>query len=135
MKTSRHKIADFLAGQTLQSGIDAKKLSRKIAAFLLETGRTGELTSLSRDIMQKRAEKGVVEVTAVSAHPLSEQLRKEIKDNISVFYPQAKKIIINEVTDTNMIGGVRLELANQQLDLTVRSRLNRFKQLTTAGKD
>jgi F0F1-type ATP synthase delta subunit len=135
MKTPRHKLAELLAERTLKPDVDMKGLSQEIAAFLLETGRTGELTSLSRDIMQKRAEKGVVEITAVSAHPLSSQLRKEIKDKIQTFYPEAKKVVINEVKDTNMIGGVRLELANQQLDLTVRSRLNRFKQLTTSGKD
>lgn len=135
MKTPRHKIADFLAERTFRADVDTKKLSREIAAFLLETGRTGELSSLSRDIMQKRTEKGVVEVTAVSAYPLSSQLKQEIKDKIRAFYPDAKKTVINEVTDPNMIGGVRLELANRQLDLTVRSRLNRFKQLTTSGKD
>ncbi|HET7673523.1 MAG TPA: F0F1 ATP synthase subunit delta [Candidatus Saccharimonadales bacterium] len=135
MKTPRHKIAEFLAERTLRQDVDTKALSQEIAAFLLETGRTGELTSLSRDIMQKRAQKGVVEVTAVSAHKLTAQLGKEIKDKIRAFYPEAKEIVINEVTEPNMIGGVRLELANQQLDLTVRSRLNRFKQLTTSGKD
>ncbi|HEX5456573.1 MAG TPA: F0F1 ATP synthase subunit delta [Candidatus Saccharimonadales bacterium] len=135
MKIPRHKIAELLIGRTLKPGVDSKTLSKEVAAFLLETGRSGELASLSRDIMQKRAEKGVVEITAVSAHALSTQLRKEIKDKIRDFYPGAKKIIINEITDANMIGGVRLELANQQLDLTVRSRLNRFKQLTTSGKD
>lgn len=134
MKTSRHKIADFLAERSLQPGVDSEKLSREIAAYLLETGRTGELSSLSRDIMQRRAEQGAVEVTAISAHPLTGDLRKEIKDKIRVFYPQAKRISINESVDPEMLGGVRLELANEQLDLSVRSKLNRFKQLTS-GKD
>jgi F0F1-type ATP synthase delta subunit len=34
-----------------------------------------------------------------------------------------------------VIGGVRLSLANQQLDLSVESKLNKFKQLTAAGKE
>lgn len=135
MKASRSKIADFLAERSLSPDVDAKELSREIAAYLLQTGRTGELSSLSRDIMQKRSEQGVVEVTAVSAHKLTADLRKEIKDKVRYYYPKAKRITINEIVDSNMIGGVRLELANEQLDLTVRSKLNRFKQLTTSGKD
>lgn len=135
MKAPRSKVADYLAGRSLEPGVDPQELSREIAAYLLETGRTGELTSLSRDIMQKRSEKGVVEVTAVSAHNLTADLRNEIKDKIKVFYPGAKKISINEIVDPAIIGGVRLELANEQLDLSVRSKLNRFKQLTTSGKD
>lgn len=134
MKIPRHKIADFLAQRSLQPGVDPAALSREVAAYLLETGRTGELSSLARDIMQRRAEQGVVEVTAVSAHPLTSDLKKEIKEKIRVFYPQAKKISINESVDPDVLGGVRLELANERLDLSVRSKLNRFKQLTS-GKD
>lgn len=135
MKAPRRKIAELLAERSLKPGADAAELSREVAAYLLETGRTSELTSLSRDIMEARSERGVVEVTAVSAHKLSGELKSDIKDKIRAFYPGAKKILINESVDPKMIGGVRLELANQQLDLTVRSRLNRFKQLTTSGKD
>lgn len=134
MKTPRHRIADFLAERSLDPSVDAKKLSREIAAFLLETGRSGELSSLARDIMQRRADQGVVEVTAVTAHPLTSDLRQDIKDKIRAFYPQAKRISINDVIDPNLLGGIRLELANDQLDLSVRSKLNRFKQLTS-GKD
>ena len=45
-------------------------------------------------------------------------------------YPNAKQIIITPEQDAKAVGGIRLELANQQLDLTVRGKLNLFKQLT-----
>ena len=53
----------------------------------------------------------------------------------SALYPDAKKIIVTEVHDPEIIGGVKLSLANQQLDMSVEAKLNKFKQLTTAGKD
>lgn len=132
MKTPRRKIASLLAERSLKSGADAGKLSREIAAYLLQTGRTGELSSLLRDVQQIRAEHGIVEVMAATAHELSAAARKDIEAYIRQLYPDAQQIIISEVRDADVIGGVRLELANQQLDLSVRGKLNRFKQRASA---
>lgn len=132
MKTPRHQIAAVLADQTLEPGFDADNFSRSVAAYLLNEHRTSELNSLLRDIMQKRAEQGIIEVLAVSAHELSTEVTEQIKSTVRELYPEAKKIIISPVKDVEVLGGVRLELPNQQLDLTVRGKLNRFKQLTMA---
>jgi F0F1-type ATP synthase delta subunit len=130
MKTSRRKIAALLAERSLAASANAAKLSREVAAYLLQTGRTSELSSLLRDVQALRAERGVVEVMAITAHDLSAGARKDIEAYIRQLYPDAKQIIISEVHDEDVIGGVRLELANQQLDLSIRGKLNRFKQLT-----
>jgi len=131
MKAPRRKIARLLADRSLASNVDATKLSREVAAYLLQTGRTGELGSLLRDVQALRAERGVVEVMVASAHDLSAAAKKDIEAYIKDLYPDANQIIISEVHDASVIGGVRLELANRQLDLSVRGKLNRFKQLTT----
>lgn len=130
MKTPRRQIAAYLAERSLSSSVDAGKLSREVAAYLLETNRTGELSSLLRDVQQIRAERGIVEVIARTAHELSAAGRKDIEAYVREMYPDAKQIIASEVRDEDVVGGVRLEFANQQLDLSVRGKLNRFKQLT-----
>ena len=131
-KLPRHELAKVLASKL--ADVPVKKLGEAIAAYLLTEGRTGELDSLLRDIQQYRTDQGTVEVTAVSAHELSPQVRKDIETQVRQLYPAARHIIISPQLDADAIGGVRLELANQQLDLTVRGKLNRFKQLTTAGE-
>jgi len=131
MSVSRSRLAAIIA-ERCQKPDSAKALSQEIAAYLLAEGRTGELDSILRDVMQHRADKGIVEVIAVDAHPLSAGVRLDISSLIRGLYPAAKQIIISEELDANVIGGVRLELANQQLDMSVRSKLNRFKQLTAA---
>ena len=52
-----------------------------------------------------------------------------------IIYPNTKKIIVTHVIDPGVIGGVRLNFANKQLDLSAKAKLNRFRQLTMAGKD
>ncbi|HET7320103.1 MAG TPA: F0F1 ATP synthase subunit delta [Candidatus Saccharimonadales bacterium] len=132
-KLPRHQLAAVLAERSL-ANLDVKTFSEELAAYLLSEGRTGELDSLMRDIMQYRADHGIVEVLAVSAHALNDATRKEVNAQVHELYPNAIKIIITEQIDHDVIGGVRLELANQQLDLSIRSKLNRFKQLTAVGE-
>lgn len=133
MKTPRTRIAQVIADRTLQSGAD-DKLVREVAAYVLSERRVGELNSLMRDVQEDWAAAGQVEVLAMSAHPLSAEVRRDIESQVKSLYQNAKRIIVTEVLDPEVIGGVRLRLANQQLDLSVEAKLNKFKQLT-AGKD
>ncbi|HVW23549.1 MAG TPA: F0F1 ATP synthase subunit delta [Candidatus Saccharimonadales bacterium] len=132
MKAPRTRIASVVADRSLK-GSD-KRLSREVAAYLLDERRVNELDSLLRDIQADWAEQGYVEVLAASAHELSSATLSEIKSQVKELYPAAKQIIVTPVHDPSVIGGVRLRLAEQQLDLSVEAKLNRFKQLTS-GKD
>lgn len=134
MKTARTRIARVIADNTLKSGT-TKPYVNEIAAYLLSENRVGELDSVLRDVQADWAVAGYVEVIASSAHPLTTTIKADITKQIKQLYPNANKIIISEEHDPTVLGGVRLNLADQQLDLSVEAKLNKFKQLTTAGKD
>jgi F0F1-type ATP synthase delta subunit len=124
-KLPLHQVAAVLADKTFSA--------QEIAAYLLETGRTGQLNSLAREIIKDRADNGIVEVTAVVARELSDGVRSEIESQVRSIFPGAKQIILNEQVDKNIVGGVRLEFPDSQLDLSIRNKLNRFKALTSNG--
>jgi F0F1-type ATP synthase delta subunit len=132
MKTPRTTVARIITDKLGKQS--ATQLSREVAAYLLENNRVGELDSLLRDVQQQRADAGTVEAVAVSAYPLTDKVRSDIEVRVKAAVPSAKSIIISEQLDPDMVGGVRLELANQQLDLSIRAKLNRFKQLTALGE-
>ena len=134
MKTPRTRISNIISDRTLRSGI-TKNLSREIAAYLLRERRVAELDSVMRDVQSNWAAAGQVEVIAASAHPLTAVVKADITKQAKALYPNAKKIIVTEVTDPAALGGVRLTMANQQLDLSVEAKLNKFKQLTAVGKE
>lgn len=134
MKAPRTRLARVIAGKTLKQGV-SRRFSTEIAAYLLSERRVNELDSLLRDVQADWAAAGHVEVIARSAHPLTQAVRTDITREVRRLYPRAEQIVINEVTDPEIVGGVRLNLANQQLDLSIRSKLNTFKQLATAGKN
>ncbi|HEU5004553.1 MAG TPA: F0F1 ATP synthase subunit delta [Candidatus Saccharimonadales bacterium] len=130
-KISRSELVVIL--DKLSTKLPSKKFSREVANYLLSEKRTGELDSLARELINYRAEKGVVEVTAVSARALSSTAVSEVKQKVKQLYPGARQIIINQRIDDSQIGGVRLEFPDKQLDLTLRSKINKFKQQTVGN--
>jgi len=128
MRLPRSELVPILA--KLSQKLPAKKFSAEVANYLLSEDRTDELDSLARDLISYRAEEGVVEVTTVSAHQLTPQALREVKQRVDRLYPKARQVIINQRIDEDQIGGVRLEMPGRQLDLSIRNKLNQFKQLT-----
>ena len=107
-------------------------LAKSIAAYLIESGKTSEVNSLERDVMQNRADStGTVELTAITAHHLGQKEIDLIVRAIKKTDPYCKAVIINQVIDESVIGGLRLELANQLLDMSVSAKLNKLRQLTS----
>ena len=129
MKIARTRIANAIASRTLKNGT-SKEYAKEIAAYLLSDHRVHELDSLTRDVRAAWAEDGYIEAVASSAHPLTAHIKNDIISEVKKIYPSAKKIIITEVHDAAVIGGVRLSLPNQQLDLSVENKLNQLKRLT-----
>jgi F-type H+-transporting ATPase subunit delta len=128
------KISRTTLARTLASKLGDARLAQETAAYLISERRTHELESLLRDLQQYQADHtGRVEVVARSAHPLTGDEKTQVERMIKTVYPSSTKVIISENIDTDVLGGVRLELANQQLDLSIRTKLNRFKQLTAVG--
>lgn len=134
MKTPRTRLSKAIADRTLKQGV-SKAYSQEVAAYLLSEGRVDELDSILRDVQADWAAAGHVEVIASSAFPLTAGIRADIETQVRELYPEAKTVSVQEVLDPSVVGGVRLSLANQQLDLSVESKLNKFKQLTSAGKE
>lgn len=131
MKVPRNELVPVLARLSVK--LPAKKFTREVAGYLLEQNRTGELDSLARDLIDYRAKNGTVEVTAISAHQLTPVALKEVKRKVKQIYPNARQVIIDQRLDDSQIGGVRLEFPGRQLDLSLRAKVNKFKQLTVVN--
>ncbi len=123
---SRRQIAK-VAVDLLEQGVSISKLSQQLAAYLLSQKRTSELEPLVRDIADIRAEKGIAEVTAVSARQLNDSVKAEVKKLSQQAYPQAKHFIINEEIKPEIVGGIIVSTGDIELDLSVHGRLKKLK--------
>lgn len=131
MSLRRSELVSILI--KLSAKMPTKKFSKEVASYLLDNNRTSELDSLTRDIIGYRADEGIVEVTTVSARELPPAALKEVEKKVKQIYPAAHDVIINQRIDQEQIGGIRLEMPGQQLDLSLRGKLNRFKQMTVGN--
>ncbi len=131
---TRPQIANTIAKQTLDQH-DTTKLKKAIASYLLEENRVDELDSIMRDVIAYRAAHGHVEVTVVSAYPISAAVKADVLEAVKQQSPGAASYVINQRLDPDVIGGIRIEFDGHELDLTVQAKLNKFKQLTAARKD
>ena len=132
MKVPRHILAEAIAQRTLRVS-DVKALAREIAAYLLEERRTAELESVLRDIMQYRTDHGVLEAEVVTAHDVSQTVLTEVKQLLQAAYPKSKAVHVGSRQDQGVIGGIRVDMANEQLDMTVQRKIATFKRLTNEG--
>ncbi len=135
MKLSRTQLAKIISNQTFDHGIN-KTVAQDIAKILLRTNKTNSLDSLMRDVEKNWAERGYIDVIATSAFPLSNTVKLDINRLIKKQFPDLIKIKIIEVIDPEVVGGVLLEFADQQLDLSIETKINKFKHFTaTPRKD
>ena len=128
---TRPELAAVIGERTLHT-TDIDELKQAVASYLLEEERTDDIESLMRDVLRYRANNGHVEATVVSAFTLNPTMRAEVTSALKDEFPGAKSYVLNERIDEDVIGGVRLEMAGEELDLTVRAKLNTLKRLTAA---
>lgn len=132
---TRKELAEIIGEKTLHLR-GRGNLARSVAAYAAsEPGSIKDVDSLVRDIMQYRLERGLVEAVAVSAHELSPAVIKDIEDLLKDHFPNAKSVLVDTRLDESVVGGVRIELPQETLDLSVRSKLNTLKRLVSEERN
>ena len=120
-KISRRKIAQYVV-TSHESGAPLETLMTEVAAYLIATKRTREADLTVRAIEDVLAGRGTVVARVTTAHPLDEQLRREITALVG------GNVSIDEIVDPAVVGGVRIETPGKLLDATVKRKLLALRQ-------
>ena len=120
---SQRRLAAYVSGQLLASG-DKKRLIKELAAYLIETGRVGDLNQVVAAIEEALASRGAVVATVTTARPLSPENKQAI---VEQFTPTGAELYIREQIDPSVIGGFKIELPGSQFDGTVIHKLTTLK--------
>lgn len=121
-KLSRRKIAEFWATE-LEAGRD---VTVTVAAYLVQARRTKEADLLVRETEAALAARGVVVADIISAHKLPAESVKTIREFLTARFA-ASRVALREHVDTSVLGGILVGAAGEELDATVRTRLNQLK--------
>ena len=96
--------------------------------LLCDNGTLRELTGCAREYRSRYNEAhGIVEVRAVTAVALSPELQEKLRAKLEKL--TGKKIELSSRVDEGVIGGVRLELPERQLDGTVAHHLEEIQRI------
>jgi F0F1-type ATP synthase delta subunit len=122
---TNNELARYIVEQ-LSGGTDSKLVARQLASLLIDERRTRDSSSLLRAIEAELNSRGQTQMTITSAHSVSDEIKKQLSIILD-----AKTPVITEVIEKDVIGGVKARAGEKEIDLTVRAKLNRFKQQVT----
>ena len=126
-RISIKQLAEYAVDQ-LEAGTSGAGVARKIASYLLQERRSRDTSLLFRAIEKELDERGSTQVVVTSAHEVSDATKKQLADLLG-----AKNPVFDEVIDSSVIGGVKARAGESEIDLTVRTRLNKFKAKVARG--
>lgn len=75
-------------------------------------------------------EKGIIEAKVMSAKKLDEKTKKGLTHVLMERY-SAKDVTIEERIDEKLIGGLRIEVEDEVLDLTIKNKIGKLKEYLT----
>lgn len=121
-KISRRKLASYVVDR-FESGAPLATLLKEVAAYLVDSKRTREADLLVRTIEDVFAERGLVVARVTTAYPLTNVLRREISRLVG-----GDKVHLDEIVDSTVIGGVRIDTPGKSLDATIERKLLALRQ-------
>ncbi len=122
MKLTRRQLADYILGHR------GKEAIQQVAGYLISNGRSKEVDLVIREVESQLLHQGRAVAHVESARKLEADEQKNV---IKMLKSQSSDIqsveIINEI-DPSLLGGVVVRTPEQEVDLSIRSRLNRMKR-------
>ena len=106
------ELADVIAEMSQERDVDLfSEVNRRVEELVNEDGET-------------------VAITVTTAAPMDDDLRAKVIAKAETLY--GTDVLIQEVVDPSIEGGIIIEGAGQRFDVSVRSQLMRYKSLLTA---
>jgi F-type H+-transporting ATPase subunit O len=108
-------------------------ITRNLLVTMAGNARLSELTKVASTFQQlMKAKRGEVDAKIISAEPLSDKVMKDVQAAMQSQVPKGKTVIIQAVTDPSIVGGLQVQIGDQFLDLSVKSRVEEIAHMPVA---
>lgn len=96
--------------------------------LLVTNGRFGSINSIITEYVKiNDAHSGIMQITAITATQMDDTLKQKLSDKLCAV--TGKKVILNTVLDSSILGGIKLRYDNSEVDASVSTKLNEIKQI------
>lgn len=136
---SSPKFAQFLENPMISRSDKTKAVegfdrlapvTRSLLTTLAGNARLAELPKIADSFGQlMKAKRGEVDAKIISAEPLSAAVLKEVQAAMKSQVPAGKSVVLTTVTDPSIIGGLQVQIGDQFLDLSVKSRVDEISRM------
>jgi F-type H+-transporting ATPase subunit delta len=122
---SREEAGKAFAALAPQLGLDP--LTANFVGVLARNGRKGELRNVIRAYRRLAAEhRGETTAEVVSARPLNDDQLAALRQQLRT--RAGRDVTIDATVDPTILGGIVVKLGSQQIDASIRTKLNRLAQ-------
>src|SRR6185369_15093933 len=122
---SREDAGKAFAAIAPQLGVDP--ITTKFLGVIARNGRKNELRSIIRAFRRLAAEhRGEVTAEVVTARPLNDDQLAQLKQQLRA--RAGRDVTIDATVDPTLLGGIVVKLGSQQIDASIRTKLNRLAQ-------
>lgn len=124
-RLTRREIADYATREILAGRHD---VINEVAAYLLDSHRVREAGLVVRDIENTLARQGIVVARVSSAYNI-DLSTKTLLDELLRKTFTVNEMHLSERIQPELLGGVKVEVASKELDITMRRRINQLKSM------
>lgn len=128
---SYNEIARSIYEVSLNKEVDQNTFAKNVINFL----KKRKLISKSKLIFKHldkiiNTENSLLEVRLISAYPLTEKDKKSIAIELKKIY-QVNSVIFESKIDMRLVGGFRLEIGEEIIDLSISNKLQKLQKYLT----
>jgi F-type H+-transporting ATPase subunit delta len=131
MKTRDVAQAIYLATKDKTSG-EISAVVKEVTVFLARKrllSKSPEILANLEEIINKAEGRMVVHIKSVAK--ITEETKKEITAMLKKHY-QAHEFVFRESIDSTLLGGVRIEIGNDVIDLSTKNKIGQLKDYLEA---
>lgn len=108
-------------------------ISKKVVQFLIKR----RLLPKSKDILMYLSKiindhEGRIEAKVYSSEKINEKTNQELAYALTKRY-SAKEVNLIEILDKNLIGGLKIEVKDEVIDLTIRNKIGKLQKYLTSN--
>jgi len=100
-------------------------ITKNLLITMAGNARLADLPKVANTFAQlMKAKRGEVDAKIISAEKLSAAQLKEVQTAMQSQVPKGKSVVIESVIDPTIVGGLQVQIGDQFLDLSVKSRID-----------
>jgi len=105
-------------------------ITRNLLVTMAGNARLNELPKVASTFGQlMKAKRGEVDAKIISAEKLSAAQLKEVQSAMASQVSKGKSVVIESVVDPSIVGGLQVQIGDQFLDLSVKSRIEEIARM------